>query len=113
MPHSNQLKWWTRRIRERAQQIERRMHAQFASHLRDARRRPVKQRCKDETDAVLVQTTLDSVGRSSGVDPEYLEEIGATAARGCRTRTMLRHRQTSAGDDKRRRRGNIECLYRA
>src|SRR5919201_599108 len=113
MPHANHLKWRTRRIRQWAEQIERRVHAQFTSHLRNARRCLVKSRREDETDAVLVETTLDDLRRSGGVDPEYLEEVGTAAARRCRTRTMLRHRQTSAGNDECRRRGNIERLYRA
>src|SRR5438477_12456806 len=113
MPDSQNLKRRPGRIRQGTKQVKCGVHAELTPHLCDAGRRPVKKWRKHKTDSVLVETTLHGFGRSSGVDAQRFEHVGAAGMRCCSVRAMFRNRQTGASDDKSCRRRDVESFHRA
>ena len=81
--HADDLPRRVRRIRQRPEQIESRLHAQLASQARHPRRGAMIKRGEHETDSDLVQTLFGNFRRGRDIHAQRGEHIrAATAAAG-------------------------------
>src|SRR5205823_3806072 len=111
IPDTENLKRSPSRIRQGTKQVKCGVHAELTPHLCDAGRRPVKKWRKHKTDSVIVQAAFDRFRHGGCVDTQGLKHVGAAGVRCRSTRTMLCHRQARPGNDKCRRRRDVEGFH--
>ena len=113
VPDAYYLSRSARGVRQRAEQIECGVHAEFAAHASDARGRAVVERREHEADADLVQTIFGDLSRCADVDAERGQNVCAprTTCRGAAP--VLRDGESSARDDEGRGGRDVESLGRA
>jgi hypothetical protein len=86
------------------------MNPELSPDPPDTRRRTVIKRREHETDPNLVERLLGHQRYRRNIYPERRQQVRTSRFTTRRAITMLRHRQASARDHKRRRGGNIERL---
>ncbi len=108
VPHPDQTAGRPRRVRERAQQVERRPHADLPARRAGVAHGRVERRREQEREAQLRH-------RASGrgrvvVDPDAkrVEHVRRARSRGDRAVAVLGHRHPQRGHDQGRRRGDVE-----
>jgi len=112
-PDADDLPRRAGRIAQRAKQIERRVNPQLPANPRDSRRRAVIKRREHETDPDLVQRRLRHRRYRRNVHAQRRQQIRAARFTARSAIAMFSDRQSSAGDDKRCRRRDVESLRRA
>ena len=101
--NADELPRCTGRIRQRAEQIERRPNAQLAPRLRGVLHRRMERPREKERDAGVAQRPLDDRGRCIDIDAERLEDISRSAAARHRSIAVLRDRHAARRDARSRR----------
>ena len=98
----------TRGVRERPEQVEGRPDADLTARRAGVAHRRVKPGREQECEAELAEVAGRRLGVVVDPDPERVENVGRTGARGDRPVAVLRDRDARGGHDQRRRRRDVE-----
>ena len=107
--HADDLRGSSRRIGERAEQIEHGAHAQFAARGHGVARGGVHGRRKKKSDADFFDGCGHALRRQIDAHAEMFEHVRRAAARTDRAVAVLRHAHARARHHERRRGRNVEC----